>query len=67
MLGLNDSYDNENVVMILRGIINLDKHILLCLDNDINFLRFMKWPPSHVAFPKFMKKITKDLVTNHFY
>ncbi|ELA41999.1 uncharacterized protein VICG_01016 [Vittaforma corneae ATCC 50505] len=58
-LGLVEAYENDHIVIILRENINLEKNMLVCLDDDTNFLTFMRWSLVQIAFPKFLRKDCK--------
>lgn len=58
-LGLVENCEGDSITVVLRENINLDKNTLICLDDDTNFLKFMRWSLVQIAFPKFLRKDSK--------
>ncbi|KAM0680402.1 DNA replication endonuclease-helicase Dna2 [Glugoides intestinalis] len=55
-IGVVQSLEENKLTVLLRESIDLEHIVLLCFDNDANFLKMMRWALIHVAYGKFLKK-----------
>lgn len=65
-LGVLDSYEKDNIVIILRESINLDKNLFISLDNDTHFLKYMRWSLVNIAYQQYQKGSFKGFGIDSF-
>lgn len=58
--GIVESVENGKATILLRESIDLDKVIMVSLDNDTTFLKFMRWSLIQVAYGKYVRGGAKE-------
>lgn len=55
-IGVVHSFEHDKLTVMLRESIDIERVVFLCFDNDMNFLKMMRWSLIHIAYKKFLKK-----------
>lgn len=65
-VGIVENYENNVITIDLHDIIDTDRIIMICFDNDTNSLKFMRWALVHIAYLQYLKKDTKGAGIDSF-
>lgn len=54
-LGIVEAVEDERATILLRESIDLDRIIMISLDSDATFLKFMRWSLIRIAYVRYLK------------